>query len=31
MFSTLEKHVGSRLIRPNDELYDEKRKVWVNM
>ncbi|WP_078410090.1 FAD-binding oxidoreductase [Priestia abyssalis] len=28
MFSTLEKHVGSRLIRPNDELYDEKRKVW---
>ncbi|MFJ8244325.1 FAD-binding oxidoreductase [Peribacillus asahii] len=28
MYSTLEKHVGSRLIRPNDARYDEVRKVW---
>ncbi|HZG73266.1 MAG TPA: FAD-binding oxidoreductase [Chondromyces sp.] len=28
IFNNLEKCVGNRLIRPNDELYDEKRKVW---
>jgi FAD/FMN-containing dehydrogenase len=24
----LQKHVGSRLIRPSDALYDETRKIW---
>lgn len=28
MYSVLEKQVGSRLILPNDALFEEKRKVW---
>ncbi|MFS0862595.1 FAD-binding oxidoreductase [Fredinandcohnia sp. 179-A 10B2 NHS] len=28
MYSVLEKQVGSRLVLPNDALFEEKRKVW---